>query len=116
MLATDAWAFLNITHPVCAWATYRGSLVSIRPEPGFLSIWSLSMIQSGDLHRIHREVSLEVHRAQFYPKQVTRLKGMYCFTDLKSAEAAMKWGSHFRPEYLAELNPRGVQGGSMGGF
>jgi hypothetical protein len=104
MLSTDAWAFLNITHPMCAWATYRGVLVSVRPDPGFISIWALSMIQSGDPNRVQREVTLEIHRAHFYPKKVSRLKGMYCFTDLKSAEAAINWGAHFKPEYLAELS------------
>jgi hypothetical protein len=104
MLSTDAWAFLNIAHPVCAWATYRGVLVSALADPGFLSIWALSMIQSNDVNRIQREISLEIHRASFYPKKTSRLKGMYCFTDLKNAEAAMGWGGHFKHQYLAELS------------
>jgi hypothetical protein len=104
MITTDAWAFLNISHPVCAWAAYRGVLVSARPDPGFLSIWTLSMIQSDDQHRIQRELSLEIQRATYYPKRVSRLKGMYCFTDLRSAERAMKWGGRFNPQYLAELS------------
>jgi hypothetical protein len=104
MITTDAWAFLNISHPVCAWAAYRGVLVFTRPDPGFLSIWTLSMIQSDDQHRIQRELSLEIQRAAYYPKRVSRLKGMYCFTDLRSAEQAMKWGGHFKPQYLAELS------------
>jgi hypothetical protein len=29
---------------------------------------------------------------------------MYCFTDLKNAEAAMGWGGHFKHQYLAELS------------
>jgi hypothetical protein len=104
MLTADAWAFLNISHPVCAWATYRGVLVSGRPDPGFMSVWALSMIQGGDPNRVQWEITLEAHRANFYPKKVSRLKGMYCFTDLRSAEAAMHWGSHFKPEYIAELS------------
>jgi hypothetical protein len=34
MLTTDAYAFLNINDPVCAWATYRRVLVSAPEEPG----------------------------------------------------------------------------------
>jgi hypothetical protein len=62
------------------------------------------MIQSDDQHRIQRELSLEIQRATYYPKRVSRLKGMYCFTDLRSAERAMNWGGHFKPQYLAELS------------
>lgn len=62
------------------------------------------MIQSDDQHRIERELSLEIQRAAYYPKRVSRLKGMYCFTDLASAERAMSWGNHFKPQYLAELS------------
>jgi hypothetical protein len=68
MITTDAWAFLNISHPVCAWAAYRGVLVSTRLDPGFLSIWTLSMIQSEDQHRIQRELSLEFNEPPIIQK------------------------------------------------
>src|ERR1700733_9934535 len=104
MLTTDAWAFLNIANPVCAWATYRSVLVSVPPDPGYISVWTASMLKSGDPKRIQCELMLERHRAKFFPQRVSRLKGMYCFTDLESAERALKWGSHFRAENLAELS------------
>lgn len=107
MLMTDGWAYLNIRHPVCAWATYRGTLVSAPSEPGFVSVWTASMMQTTDSAWISRELALEQHRRQFHPDRVSRLNGMYCFLDLESAEGALRWGdrnSHFRPEYLAELS------------
>ena len=104
MLTTDAWVFLNISNPVCAWATYRSVLVSVPSGPGFISVWTAAMLKNGDPNRIRRELMLERHRATFFPQRVSRLKGMYCFTDLESAERALKWGSYFRAENLAELS------------
>lgn len=109
MLTTDAYAFLNINDPVCAWATYRGTLVSPPAEPGFVSVWAAGLMRSDNhLARVGNEWLLEQHRAAAFPSRVSRLRGMFCFLDLESAERACSWatnrGSHFRPEYLAELN------------
>jgi hypothetical protein len=103
-LKTDGWAYLNIANPLCAWAAYRGALVSIPSEPGFISVWSASLLKSGSIDRIAREAAIERCRAQFYPQRVSRLRGMYCFDDLGSAERALEWGAHFRVSNLAELS------------
>jgi hypothetical protein len=106
MLVTDAWAYLNIRHPLCAWGTYRAVLVCPPAEQGFVSVWMTSALQDENPARLARELSLEKYRA--FPSRVSRLRGMYCFMDIESAERAMsRWGrpkNHFRPEFLAELS------------
>jgi hypothetical protein len=106
---TEAYAFLNIkSNPLTAWATYRGQLVSAPLEPGFLSVWSASLMRMNDPARIRRELTLEKIRASFYPDRVSRLRGMFCFLSRETAgRAADLWGdpdNHFRPECLAELS------------
>jgi hypothetical protein len=108
MLSTDAYAFLNINHPLCAWATYRGKLVCAPSEPGFLSVWTAVMMHVNDPARVNREFILEQARAAQFPDRISRLRGMFCFLDIASAERACSWAtnpnSHFRAEYLAELH------------
>ena len=56
---------------------------------------------------VHRELSLEAIRSTHYPHLVSRMTGMYCFTDLRSAELALQWGrpnNHFKVQNLAELS------------
>lgn len=112
MLSTDGYAFLNINHPLCSWATYRGCLVSsaaASDEPGFVSVWMATMLYVENNGALSREIEIDRVRQAKYPDKISRLSGLYCFLDLESAErAANLWGSsgrnHFRPEYLAELN------------
>jgi hypothetical protein len=108
MLSTDAFAFLNINHPLCAWATYRGSLVCAPAEPGFVSVWSAGIMRADDPARLNRELVLEAFRRSYYSERISRLRGIFCFLDIVSAERACSWSgsvrSHFRPEYLAELH------------
>ena len=99
----DVYAFLDIDHPLCAWATYRGVLVSAPKQPGFLSVWSAGLMRE-ELPRIWRETQLEKIRLMRFPDRVSRLTGMFCFPDLKSSEYAYSWGGHFRPEYRAQLH------------
>jgi hypothetical protein len=107
-LSTDAYAFLNINDPVCAWATYRGTLVSAPEAPGFLSVWSAGMLRADDPARISHELMLETVRATRHPGRVSRLRGMFCFMHLQSAQQALSWSTgstnHFRPEFLAQLH------------
>jgi hypothetical protein len=106
-LKTEAWVYLNVRHPVCAWAAYRGVLVAAPTEPGFLSVWAASMLASDDAARAKRELSLEAWRQAHFPQLISRLTGMYCFTDLRSAELALQWGgpnNHFKAENLADLS------------
>ena len=106
-LKTEAWAYLNIRHPLCAWATYRGVLVAAPGDRGFLSVWAASMLADKDDKRVLRELSLEATRNAHFPHFTSRMTGMYCFTDLRRAELALQWGTpnnHFRLQNLAELS------------
>lgn len=110
MLGTDGWVFLDIRNPMCAWNVYRGGLSSVPEGEGFISVWAaglLRQLKDGNPGAIKRELALEMVRADAYPNRISRLKGLYCFQDLQSAESALKWGNginHFRPAFLAELH------------
>ena len=82
---TKAYAYLNIDHPLCAWATYRGILVSPPSEPGFVSVWHASVLKFGGCQKIVLEQKMETVRQDQFSTCTSRLRGMYCFTDLNSA-------------------------------
>jgi hypothetical protein len=108
MLSTDAYAFLDIDKPLCAWATYRGTLVCAPNEPGFVSVWTTGLLEDGRPGRIAFESALELVRAREFPNRVSRLRGLFCLPDLDSAKRASSWDdsgrTHFQPDYLAELS------------
>lgn len=108
MLTTDAFAYLDIDNPVCAWATYRGALVCAPAQPGFLSVWSAGLIRAGNLARIGNELTIEAVRVASFGDRTSRLRGVFCFADPISAERAREWkhfgAGHFKREYMAELS------------
>lgn len=108
MLTTDAYAFLNIESPVCAWATYRGTLVSAPNEPGFVSVWTAGLLQTTEFRRLNFETKIEAVRVAQFPDRISRLRGMFCVLDQEDAMKALSWGhagkTHFELQYLAELN------------
>jgi hypothetical protein len=61
------------------------------------------MIQHQNNSRLHNELLIEGVRAAKYPDYVSRLTGMYFFTDVAQANAALVWGGHFRPQNLVEV-------------
>ncbi len=107
MIATDGYAYLNIAHSLCAWATYRGTLVSSQAGTtslGTVSIWLALLIEISDPDRMSFESKIEKVRLEKFPHCVSRLTGLYCFLTLDDAERAGRlWGDHFKPEHLAEL-------------
>ncbi|MBI1276368.1 hypothetical protein GC177_10440 [bacterium] len=64
------------------------------------------MLYTNDPQRVAREFGLERVRALQYPSLVSRLRGMYVFTDKRSADlAANSWGGHpFVSENLTEIS------------
>ena len=113
----DGYVFLNIQLPHCAWAAYRGALVSCPSTGGFVSSWTVSMLRARMLQNAvsqiaSREMELEKVRKQRFPNRTSRLKGLYCFLDLESAKRASSlWdGDHFALNKLAELNLEEAQG------
>ena len=103
MLAADGYAYLDIDDPVCAWATYRSILVCAPDRPGFVSVWTRGMIRADNHAGMLREFALEDVRASQFPHRISRLRGMFCFLDVESAQYALSWGDHFQSQNLAEL-------------
>jgi hypothetical protein len=107
-IQTDAYAFLDIDNPVCAWATYRGILVCAPDTPGFVSVWTASLIRTSNSGSFSFESKIEAVRVAQFPHRVSRLRGMFCLLDGKDASRATSWdhagNTHFQPEYLAELS------------
>lgn len=102
-----AYAYLNVDHPVVAWGTYRGALVSGRvasPAGRPVSMMFAGIIHSQDNARLDREASIEFVRQRRFPDCVSRLEGMYFFADKADAGDALSWGAHFRAENLAEVD------------
>ena len=103
----QAFAYVDIDHPVVAWGAYRGVLVSVhaeaRPPEAPVSMMFAGMIQHQSNARLHNEFLIERVRAEKAAHQISRLTGMYFFTDVGQAHAALPWGGHFLPENLAEL-------------
>lgn len=116
MLSTNAYAYLNIADPICAWATYRGVLVSAKAamgsDAGAVSLMSAGLMRSDTQARLSNEFIVEGARRLRHPGRVSRLSGMYCFLEVDSAQrASALWGSlrnHFRPDFLAELHLQSI--------
>lgn len=108
MIDTDAYVFLDIDRPLCAWANYRGVLVCAPDRPGFLSIWTAGILASGCTERLQRELALERVRVEEFPDRVSRLRGMFSLADAESAERALAWDldgrSPFQRKFLAEVS------------
>lgn len=105
--ADSGFAFLDISLPYVAWATYRGVLITpstaLVPNGRFVSWWRAQLLRYGS--NLERELNLERVRAQHFPRRISRLVGMFCFLDRGCAErATAAWGGHFRLENLAELS------------
>ena len=102
----EGYVFLNIQLPHCAWATYRGVLVSPPSISGFVSFWYASMLQNVDPQISRREMKLENVRRQRFTNRISRLKGLYCFLDKEDAKrTSCLWdGEHFTLDNLAEIS------------
>ncbi|MFJ4289920.1 hypothetical protein ACIP1U_09050 [Cupriavidus sp. NPDC089707] len=107
----EAFAYLNIDHPVTAWATALGRIESAdqtaratgqRP----LSLCMASMLHSEDYVRLQNEWLIEAIRVECFPNAVSRLTGLFVFDDAESALAVLSadWGGHFSDDYLADLD------------
>ena len=107
-MKTDAYAYLDIDKPLCAWSTYRGVLVSAPNKPGFTSVWTAGLLEDGRAARIAFEHAVENVRSSEFRDRISRLRGMFCLDGTGSAQLAGSWDegrrTHFRPDYLAELS------------
>ena len=80
----QAFAYLNVDHPVVAWAVYRGTLVSAAAVDSAaadsarpVSMMFAGMIQHQANARFQNELLIDSIRRQRHADQVSRLAGMY---------------------------------------
>lgn len=103
----QAYAFVDVDHPVVAWAAYRGVLVSANaayPPPQCpISMMFAGIVLNQNNVRLHNELVIEKYRQLYFTNHNSRLTSMYFFEDLCSARQAYEWGEHFSPEYLGEF-------------
>lgn len=103
----EAFAFIDVTHPVVAWGVYRGVLVSARAEDHSHGLPVSMMFAGMVLHqnniRLQNELLIEKVRAERFPATTSRLSGMFFFTDPECAQHAESWGGHFKYSNLAKL-------------
>src|SRR4051812_11470658 len=103
----EAFAFLDVTHPVVAWGLYRGVLVSARAEDHSHGVPVSMMFAGMVLHqnntRLRNELLIEKIRAERFPATTSRLSGMFFFTDPQCAQHAESWGGHFERSNLAQV-------------
>ena len=103
----SVFACIDIEHPVVAWATYRGVLVSARSGHEYpqcpVSVMMAGMSKSRNSIRLRNELAIEKVRQLRHGQCVSRLTGMYFFEDPLALESAADWGGHFSSDYHAEL-------------
>lgn len=108
MLTTDAYAYLDVdANPLCAWATYRGILITPPAEAGFVSVWTAGLLGRSEPRSLALENALERWRLRLCPDRVSRLQGLFCFPDQESAKRALQWSGgrdHFEEPFLTQLN------------
>jgi hypothetical protein len=111
----NSYVYLDIEHPVVAWATYRGALVSAgtaATEPGALSMFATNLFEFSGNPRLHNELVIDAARPRSRSTP-SRLRGLFCFPDRDSALRAAEtgWGGgHFRKDQLAEAHAEEIAG------
>ncbi len=113
-----AYVFLDVDHPVVAWAVARGVLLSARHVANLVDDTALpiSLMMAGLLqanpHRFFNERLIDEGREKYGPGDASlRLWGMFCFPDQQSAERVLRhrgWGGHFRRENLVAVHVEGI--------
>ncbi|MHA7681576.1 hypothetical protein [Cupriavidus sp. PET2-C1] len=106
----EGFIYLDIEHPVVAWNTYRGSLMSreqiwTQHGQGAVSLRLANIFDSGDFRRLQSELAIDAIRVRDFPSAVSRLSGMFVFDEVESALAAEQaaWGGHIDSEYLTDV-------------
>src|SRR5258708_1116970 len=98
-------SFCGVDHKP-SWRSFGGgdggTLDLISQDRGDGVGWSGGLMRwDNQLARVGNELVIETVRAAHFPERISRLKGMFCFLDLESAERGCSWAtgpySHFRP-------------------
>ncbi|HEK1766742.1 TPA: hypothetical protein SMR47_000630 [Pseudomonas putida] len=111
----EGFMYLDIEHPVVAWNTYRGVLLSqsliakCNPSGAFLSMSLARVLIDKDWRRLRFEQILEEFRQRNFPGNTSRLTGLFVFDTPESALAVADneaWGGkdgHIRDENLTDV-------------
>ncbi|MFA7319108.1 MAG: hypothetical protein WC022_00715 [Parcubacteria group bacterium] len=85
---------LNLDNPIVAWEVCRGRIISCDKieDKSFnpLSFWYVEYLRRilSNTNTSKNETKLEIFRQQYFPKEVSRLKGLYLFESLETAKQA----------------------------
>lgn len=107
----EGFMYLDIEHPVVAWNVYRGVLISRRlveeARGGTpLSMTAARLFMQQDLKRLTFEAVLEAYRIARCPEKVSRMTGLFVFSEPESALAAADdkaWGGHISTDFLTDV-------------
>lgn len=107
------WMFLDVEGnlPMVAWECYRGVILPAKcyPDIGIpaLSLWFATMLENLNSIEIKNEFQLENIRTKLFPHKISRLTGLYHFSDkLSATKFAQLYSSsdnHFHNEFLTEI-------------
>lgn len=111
MSTFEGHIYLNHHYPPVLWNIVRGGFDSVdvlpEEESDFaISVSLASMLQNSSASRLLAELSLELVRKTVAPDSVSRLRGIFVFSDVDSISRIWdcnKWGGHFVNEYLADV-------------
>lgn len=111
MSAFEGHIYLNHHYPPVLWNIVRGGFDSVDVLPHgerdfAISVSLASMLLNSSANRLLAEVSLELVRKVVAPDSVSRLRGVFVFSDIDSISRIWdcnKWGGHFNNEYLADV-------------
>lgn len=111
MSTFEGHIYLDHHYPPVLWNIVRGGFDSVDVLPAgesnfAISVSMASMLQNSSVNRLLAEISLELVRKSVAPDSVSRLRGVFVFSDIDSISRIWdcnKWGGHFINEYLADV-------------
>lgn len=111
MSAFEGHIYLDHHYPPVLWNIVRGGFDSVdvlpEGESNFaISVSIASMLQNSSTSRLLAELSLELVRKTIAPGSVSRLRGIFVFSDIDSISRVWdrnNWGGHFIDEYLTDV-------------
>lgn len=116
----EGHVYLDISNPFVAWNVSRGGFVSadvLHANGGLsedsipLSPWSESLFRPNNKARLRTELRLEALRKEQFPKEVSRLSGIFvfgCLEDISVLWETKGWGGHFEDINLADVGAQPI--------
>ncbi|VCU61708.1 hypothetical protein EPIB2_785 [Tritonibacter mobilis] len=116
----EGHVYLDISNPFVAWNVSRGTFASadiLHANGGFseasihLSPWSEALFRPGNESKLAVEFNLEAMRREHFPKEVSRLTGIFLFACIEDVAALWEtkgWGAHFEDSNLADVGVQAI--------